>query len=322
MKDPFDSWLSERPPDDAPQEGELLPGTVVDEYRIVALLGRGGFAEVYRAADAVGRPVAIKILHRLDGRSRARFRRESDVLLNLHHPNMPKLLGFGVCGNRPYLVTELFHPLELPRGDRAVARLLGKVIGAVLELHRHGWIHRDIKPSNVMVRTDGEPVLIDFGLVCPRDRVKREREGVSVEESRPMVVGTPRYSAPEQFNGQATGPEADVHALGALADACFSGKIPRCWRRIVLKATNSTPENRYRSVEALERAISWRHWLRNLSGLAALIAISVGLVLWFDRLHARQAIDEQTQDIRKKIKEVQILNPPTNEENVLRTNRL
>ncbi len=148
MEDNFDNWLAEREKGVPEDDGRLLPGTVVGDYRIVALLGRGGFAEVYRASSKDGEPVAIKILHKLDDKSRARFVRESEILSQIKHRNIPRLLSFGSCGDRPYMVTELLKGYELPSSDRAIAKFLTEIMSAVEELHRHGFIHRDIKPYN------------------------------------------------------------------------------------------------------------------------------------------------------------------------------
>ena len=259
-----------------------MPGTRIGACKVVALLGRGGFAEVYRGEDADGRPVAIKILHRLDDKSRARFELETKVLLQIGHPNFPRMLSFGSCGERPYVVMELLREYELPGKDRAVARFLRKVIAAVGELHRHGWIHRDVKPSNLLMRADGELVLTDFGLVCPLSVAERERSALSVEENLPVGVGTKPYAAPEQFNGQPVGRPADVHAVGMLIRDCFSGKMPKCWERIFLSATNTNPEVRYQTVERLGEAISRRHLVKTLviAAVALLVCAVVVEIVW------------------------------------------
>jgi RNA polymerase sigma factor (sigma-70 family) len=134
MEDDFDNWLAARGKEVPEDDGRLLPGTVVGDYRIVALLGRGGFAEVYRASSKDGEPVAIKMLHRLDDKSRARFARESEILLQIKHRNIPRLLSFGSCGDRPYMVTELLKGCELPSSDHEILRFMEQIISAVMEL--------------------------------------------------------------------------------------------------------------------------------------------------------------------------------------------
>lgn len=278
MVDPFDKWLQDHVSHADVDDGRLLAGTVVDGYKIEALLGRGGFAEVYAATTSGGERVAIKILHRLDEQSRLRFERESNILSQVHHPNFPKLLSFGSCGARPYVVTELMRGGNLPQKDREVARYLLKVISAVEELHRKGYVHRDIKPANILERPDGEPVLIDFGLAAPISEVDRAREALSEEGERKLVVGTVGYSAPEQFSGQGAGCAADVHAIGAILGACFGEKMPSCWKRIYLHATSSNPKARYQTVGRLRGAIRVRHAWRY--GLAILFVTVLGLVAY------------------------------------------
>ena len=180
MEDDFDKWLSERDVAEQEDDGRLLPGTAVGEYSIVAYLGSGGFADVYRAKDVHGAAVAVKILHKLDDKSRARFERESEILSRIKHTNIPRLLGFGSCGNRPYMVTELLKGYELPKSDRKIAAFLKQIISAVDGLHRYGYVHRDIKPTNILAREDGTPVLIDFGLACPVSATEREKAALSL----------------------------------------------------------------------------------------------------------------------------------------------
>ena len=300
MSDNFDEWLAGREEEPRTDDGILSPGTVVGSYTIVALLGSGGFADVYRAKTKKGGKVAIKILHRLDEKSRRRFEREAEILSQVWHPNFPKLLGFGMCGERPYLVTELLRHYQFPGSDRKIARFLRQIISAVSALHRAGYVHRDIKPANVLAREDGTPVLIDFGLVCPVSSVKRKKDGLSIEEGQSVGVGTAGYSAPEQFTGAEVGPEADIHALGMLIKECFSKKLPRCWQRIYLTATNSDPSVRYHSAAELKQAIIWRHsrkyWLAG--GIAALILVAVGLTIWLHVVEGgREKIENSTFEV-------------------------
>ena len=279
MNDDFENWLAGREGEIPADDGELFPGTVVGGYRIIARLGRGGFADVYRAEGENGDAVAIKILYKLDDKSRARFVRESEILSQIKHRNVPRLLSFGSCGNRPYMVTELLKGCELPSSDHGVAEFLRQVMSAVEELHRHGFIHRDIKPANILARGDGTPVLIDFGLASPISAVQREKEALSIEDGRKVAVGTPGYSAPEQFSGLPTGKEADVHAIGALIDACYKGEMPGCWEDIHRKATISNPKLRYRTVQELRRAVNMRHWRKALViGVSSVLAVAIAVL--------------------------------------------
>ena len=278
MADNFEVWLAGREKEVLEDDGRRLPGTVVGDYRIVALLGRGGFADVYRASGNNGETVAVKILHKIDDKSRARFVRESEILSQIKHRNIPRLLSFGSCGNRPYMVTELLKCCELPSSDHKVAVFLYQIMSAAEALHRHGFIHRDIKPSNILSRDNGTPVLIDFGLAAPMSAEVREKDGLSIEEGMRIAVGTPGYSAPEQFSGLAAGKAADVHAIGAMIYACYQGEMPRCWRRIYLAATTSNPKSRYQTIQELRRAVRMRH-LRK-TALWALAVVLLGVVVF------------------------------------------
>ncbi|MBR4416646.1 MAG: serine/threonine protein kinase [Victivallales bacterium] len=256
MKDDFDNWLAEREKDDTPADDRELPcGLCIGDYRIVALLGRGGFADVYRADGANGESVAIKILHKLDDKSRARFVRESEILSQIKHRNIPRLLSFGSYGDRPYMVTELLKGCELPDSDRKIVKFLEQIMSAVEELHRHGFVHRDIKPDNILARDDGTPVLIDFGLASPVSVAKRETEALSIEDGKPVAVGTPGYSAPEQFTSCEATAASDIHAIGMLINACFKGKPPSNWSRLIERATCSIGSRRYQSVKDMKVAI-------------------------------------------------------------------
>lgn len=285
MDDDFDNWLAGRKDGHPAGDVDFAPGTAVGDYRIVARLGHGGFADVYRASGKNGEEVAIKVLHKQDEKSRARFVRESEILAQIRHRNMPRLLSFGSCGDRPYMVTELLTDCELPGTDRKIAKFLRQVMSATEELHRHGFIHRDIKPANILSRDDGTPVLIDFGLASPISAAKREKDGLSVEGGNRLAVGTVGYSAPEQFSGLPAGKEADVHAIGALIDACYHGKMPRCWRRIYLSATASNPRSRYQTVQGLRTAVNMRHWRKIL--VSVLIAILAGAIAFQQIAKAR-----------------------------------
>ena len=302
MEDNFENWLSERVGNLPGDDGVLPSGTAIGGYRIVARLGSGGFADVYRAQDAHGAAVAIKILHRLDDKSCARFEREVEILSQIRHENMPRLLNRGSYGERPYMVTELLKGYDLPKGDRKVAAFLMQIISATEELHRHGYVHRDIKPANILARKDGTPVLIDFGLACPISVEEREKEALSVEDGVPVAVGTVGYSAPEQFNGTGAGPEADVHAIGMLIDSCLGGNKPKCWRRIYLSATASNPKSRYQNMAELRKAISRRHWKKIIFFVLGVIIAGALAFLFVDTTTDKPSTDKPSKETKVQLK--------------------
>ena len=263
-------------------------GTIFGDWRVTAFIGRGGNGEVYCAEHAaLGTPAALKVLIRDEHHAKERFTREAKLLSELKSTSFPQFYSYGEANGCPYLAMELLEPGELPAGDRNIARFLLSVCDAVVELHSRGYIHRDIKPSNILWRTGttggstvAVPVVTDLGLAKTFGESRRTLTGGSgvppLHENQAETrygVGTPGYGAPEQIErGEAT-VASDIHALGVLADACFGGKPPRTWARIIRRATSSIPAHRYPSVAAFARAIRWRHLWRNAAWLTVALLV-------------------------------------------------
>ena len=296
MSDPFEEWKSARGKEPIPSS--IPAGTAIGEYKVLGLIGRGGSAEVYSAAHVkLGATVAIKILHKLTEQSRIRFDREAKILSGTTHPCFPQFKSYGEFEGRPYIVTELLGPCDLPHTDKDAAKFLLKVLDGVGCLHRLGFVHRDIKPANILMRSGKEPVLTDFGLACPISAPRQIMGRISIVDGRPAGVGTPGYAAPEQFEGGEVSAATDVHAVGMLADECFDGKPPRCWRRIIRGAAQTIIRQRFASSEEMARAIERRHWRRNAAlsvvSVAAILALAWGSVFFggnymFDRMLQRE----------------------------------
>jgi serine/threonine-protein kinase len=231
-------------PEDGERDGGLEPGTRIGPWRIVALAGRGGMGEVYRAERADGefeQVVALKLL-RPDARTvdlARRFRAERAVLARLAHPNIATVLDGGTAPDgRPYFALRFIegetitrHASRLP--IRVRVRLFIKVCLAVQVAHKHLIVHRDIKPSNILVGADGEPVLLDFGIAKLLD-AGDEQTGTG------RALLTPSHAAPEQVRGEPVTTATDVYGLGALLFEMLTGN------RLFLHRT---------SAAALERAI-------------------------------------------------------------------
>ena len=252
--------------------GSFAPGCVFGDWRLSAFIGRGGSGEVYCAEHvALGTPAAVKILVREGEPAKTRFGREARLLAELKSPAFPRFLGYGASGGRAWLAMELLEPGDLPSGDRAVARFLLRICGAVAELHSLGIVHRDIKPGNILYRGTS-PVLADLGLA---KAVASPSAGAPSAPGLPSVsaVGTPGYGAPEQMERGEASAAADVHALGVLADRCFGGNPPPCWRRVIERATSSLPGRRYQSAAAFARAVRMRH-LRRTAAAASVCALA------------------------------------------------
>lgn len=208
-----------------------VPGARIDGFTIEGAIGAGGFGVVYRALDARGAPVALKVLRAdvLDADTAARFEREIDTLRRLEHPSIVRVLATGVTGEgEPYCAMELLTGEELSRriardgrlSLAEAARVLEPVCSALAAAHGQGVVHRDVKASNVFLRADGAVSLLDFGIAKILDR-----PGTTLTRSR-QIVGTPCAMAPEQIRGAAVDARSDVYALGALAFHMLTGELP------------------------------------------------------------------------------------------------
>ena len=266
-----------------PTGASFQDGAVFGNWRVTAFIGKGGSGEVYRAVHvSLGTSAAVKVLVRDEPRARERFVREARLLSELKSASFPQFLEYGEANGFLYLVMELLEPGELPSGDREIARFLQQVCDAVAELHARGIVHRDIKPSNILWRTGGTrsvasavPILADLGLA--KD-IATSDAGRPPSDITLGCVGTPGYGAPEQMERGEVSVASDIHALGVLADRCFSGKPPRVWARIIERATSSIPERRYQSVDDFLKAIRRRNLWR-IVGKAVLAFFLVGLLV-------------------------------------------
>ena len=285
--DSLERYLDQQPGQANPMT--LKQGEVVGDWRIRALIGRGGNAEVYRVEHVrSGSFAALKLLlpatdAAAKERCRKRFQQEIDLLSAGDIPGFPRFCGTGDWQERPYLVEELLEPRDLPRTDRDAAKYLLAICRGVLELHQRGIVHRDLKPSNILFRANGEPVIVDLGLAkCPT--LAGVDSEASLENGKPIGVGTPGYAAPEQFMGGEVSPAVDIHALGVLSEkiiaqkewrqAWGAGVLARAgWKKIIRRATSSIPSERYQTVDTFASAIRHRHW--PTYSTVALIALSV-----------------------------------------------
>jgi hypothetical protein len=211
----------------------VLGERVLGRFTLLERLGAGGFGTVYRAWDErLQRHVAVKVIE-ARGEAGRRVMREAQAAARLNHRGIVTLYELGEDGRHAYLVSELAHGEtldELARegriSDRAVARIGGELCAALDHAHAHGVVHRDIKPQNVVVRPADEPLppgsarakLMDFGIAQLHDAPRLTRTG--------EVVGTIAYTAPEQAEGDAATPAADVYSLALTLYECWSGENP------------------------------------------------------------------------------------------------
>jgi len=204
----------------------------IGPYRVLEEIARGGMGVVYRAQDAEGREVALKLL--LASRSNnpvalRRFEQEAKTLARLRHAHVVQVLAAGEQQGTPWLALEFVsgESLEerLTRGPLPVweaIRLTAQLARALSYVHGCGVLHRDLKPANVLLRGD-QALLTDFGL--SRDEGPESRSRITASGA---FLGTPGYWAPEQAQGdlEAFGPRTDVYGLGGVLFACLTGRPP------------------------------------------------------------------------------------------------
>ena len=215
-----------------------MPTTRVGEYEILGELGHGGMGVVYKACHGrLRRVVALKMLPGGEFASdcyRARFLAEAEAVARLQHPNIVQIFDFGEWRDTAEGQPIPYFTLEYVDGGNLNTRLGGKpqppdraaewlltLARAVHYAHGQGIVHRDLKPSNVLVTTEGQLKLCDFGVAkVLRDSTDQTLGG--------LLVGTPEYMAPEQASGHArdAGPAADVYALGSILYAMLTGRPP------------------------------------------------------------------------------------------------
>lgn len=213
----------------------LAEGEVLGAYRILKEIGRGGMGSVYlaeRADDEFRKTVALKVIRRgMDTDEIVRrFRSERQILANLDHPNIARLLDGGTTKDgRPYFVMEYVEgrPIDEHCDLEALSiperlKLFRTVCGAVHFAHQNLVVHRDLKPGNILVMRDGTPKLLDFGIA--------KLLGTDVPEGpftrlglRPM---TPEYASPEQIRNCPITTASDVYSLGVLLYVLLAGRSP------------------------------------------------------------------------------------------------
>ncbi|HET9226645.1 MAG TPA: serine/threonine-protein kinase [Thermoanaerobaculia bacterium] len=262
-----------------------------NSYRIVEKVGEGGMGAVYRAVDLMlDRDVAIKAIRPELAREPEiveRFRSEARLLARVSHPAIATIYSFFQDGDDLFLAMEFVRGRSLSRvlesegalpWDQAV-RLLSSAMEGIEVAHRAGIIHRDLKPDNLMITEAGSVKVMDFGIARAAGSGHLTRTG--------LLVGTLRYMAPEQIQGEEADHRVDIYALGAVlfqtvtGRAPFEGKsdyaiiraqieempplpstvvpeVPSWLDRAVLRALAKKPVNRFQSVEEMRHFLATR----------------------------------------------------------------
>jgi eukaryotic-like serine/threonine-protein kinase len=235
----------------------LGPGSRLQHYEIVSLLGSGGMGTVYKALDRrLDRPVAIKVLRHVSLERRQRFEREARVIAGLQHPRICTLIDIGMHEGTDYLVMEFLagQTLACPQPFDKVIEYGIQIADALDAAHRKGITHRDLKPGNIIVGDDGIK-LLDFGVAKSVNLDTLTEAGVS--------IGTPGYMAPEQWRGDTTDHRSDIYALGCVLHEMATGQRsretaiqhPRLeW--IVKGCLAQSPDDRWQSARDVSRLLS------------------------------------------------------------------
>ena len=213
--------------------GEAETPDRIGRYLILHKLGQGGMGVVYAAEDpSLGRRVALKTITQPDEESRQRFRREARAAASVSHPHACQIFEIGEDAGRLFIAMELLdgEPLaeRLKRGPLALAETVSlgrEMLGALDALHAQGVIHRDVKPSNVFLTSRGTK-LLDFGLARPFSSDSGGALSLEGDLTRSgLIVGTPRYMAPEQVLGDPIDARTDVFATGAVLFEALAGRV-------------------------------------------------------------------------------------------------
>jgi serine/threonine protein kinase/Tol biopolymer transport system component len=224
----------------------IRPGTRVEDYEILKLIGTGGMGEVYQARDMrLSRNVAIKVLPSFltnDIDRLRRFEQEARAAAALNHPNIVAVYQMGSYEGAPYLVSELLEGDTLreltkqgPLPSRAVVEYGRQIARGLAAAHGKGITHRDLKPENLFLTNDGQVKILDFGLAKLTDPTDSGHAGPASEVG--MVMGSVGYMSPEQIRGQEVDHRTDFFAFGAILYEMLSGQ--RAFHRVSAADTMS-----------------------------------------------------------------------------------
>lgn len=216
---------------------ELSPGTLLDSFEIIRLLGRGGMGDVYLCRSSAG-SAAVKLIARSlmsDHESKHRFFAEASALKKIKHGNVVGLIEYGELKSGPhsgraYIAMEYIEGLSLHRLARSNRVTLADALKMTIDIadgltavHNEGIIHRDIKPANAMMGSDGRAKLLDLGIAKPS---LFSSDQPSIETQTGMIIGTINYIAPELLAGQQATVQSDIYALGLFVWELLNGTTP------------------------------------------------------------------------------------------------
>jgi len=296
----------------------LSPGQVIDRYRIIREIGRGGMGVVFlaeRADDEYQKQVALKLIKRgTDTDSVLRhFRNERQILAGFDHPNIARLFDGGTTeSGLPYFVMEYVEGLPLDEYCNAQAlsvverlKLFCQVCAAVSYAHRHLVIHRDIKRSNILVTAEGVPKLLDFGIA----KLLQERD-----EPLATITGlrlmTPESASPEQLRGRPVTTASDVYSLGVVlyellcggSPYLFTSQSPHEMARVITETEPKKP-----STAIAPEGDNSKFKIRNSKSLKGDLDNIVLMALRKEPERRYQSVEQFSEDIRRHLEERPVL---------------
>ncbi len=227
----------------------LKNGTILNHYKIIRVLGAGGFGITYLAQDiSLGMEVVLKeyfpnefairngdstIMSKTASdhdfsKGMQRFKEEAQVLAKFNHPSIVKILGYFEANNTAYFVMEYEEGIDLSQYIKQLNRTMSQeeiltiimpILEGLKEVHKHNYLHRDIKPGNILLRKNHSPVLIDFGA-----------SKLAIGEASKSITSmlTEGYAPLEQYSTdiKQQGPFTDLYAIGAVIYRMITGKVP------------------------------------------------------------------------------------------------
>src|SRR4051812_26270390 len=223
--------------------------TIAGRYELEELVGTGGMSSVYCALDTLlERRVALKVLHAhygSDDEYVERFRHEARSVAQLSHPNIVTVIDRGKDDDQQYIVFEYVDGESLkefvdrtgPLPCRRAIELALQMADALAFAHQHGLVHRDVKPQNVLINSEGEAKVTDFGIARSLD----VEHGVTQTGT---VLGTSNYLSPEQARGQTVTAATDVYSLGVVLYELLTGEVPfpgETFVAVAMKHINEEP---------------------------------------------------------------------------------
>lgn len=220
----------------------MKPGTIINQYKIISAIGKGGMGEVFLAEDTkLKRQVALKILpieFAEDKDRMSRFVREAQSASALNHPNIITIYEIGESAGTYFIATEFIDGKTLsdykkanPLNYKSALEIAIQVASALDEAHSAGIVHRDIKPDNVMIRSSGLAKILDFGIAklseSPTNIGEEDATAIQKPSTLPgMIIGTANYMSPEQAEGKAVDVRTDIFSFGVLLYEMLAGELP------------------------------------------------------------------------------------------------